>query len=97
MTINIPAPYDKYFRIAIPEEDYTVIEDDIQPGDKFDGYECHLISFLAPKTSAIEDIYPEACLTDDPDFPVVEWVGNRLYPICEEDIEEKLADLADED
>ena len=56
-------------------------EDDFQPGEEIPGYDCHFLAFLVPKEKYEDkiDIYP--ILTDDPDYPVVEIAGGRLYPV----------------
>lgn len=72
---KIPAPYDKYFVITD--------EDDELVGDTVGGVK--LISALEPKNP---DVLYFSYLTDDPDFPVVEIVGGRAYPVDLDKIEE---------
>lgn len=76
---KIPAPYDKYFVITD--------EDDELVGDTVGGVK--LISALDPKDPDVVDIF--GYLTDDPDFPVVEIVGGRAYPVDLDKIEESLS------
>lgn len=72
---KIPSPYDKYFVITD--------EDDELVGDTVGGVK--LISALEPKNP---DVLYFSYLTDDPDFPVVEIVGGRAYPVDLDKIEE---------
>ena len=73
---KIPAPYDKYFVITK--------EDDELVGDTVGGV--HLIAALEPKDPDVLDIF--GYLTDDPDFPVVEIVRDRVYPIDLDELSE---------
>lgn len=75
--IKIPKPFNRYFIIDNSGLDST----DIQPGEQIDGYDCKLVAYLYPKEKYEDklDIYP--ILTDDPDYPVVDLVGGRLYPV----------------
>lgn len=75
-SVKIPSPYNKYFDI---ESDDSYTEDDYVPGDVIDGYDCHFLAFLMPKEEYDIDIYP--VLTDDPEYPVCELAGGRLYPV----------------
>lgn len=72
----VPKPFNKYFEIDLSDS-----EDDFQPGEEIPGYDCHFLAFLVPKEKYEDeiDIYP--ILTDDPDYPVVEIAGGRLYPV----------------
>ena len=73
---KIPAPYDKYFVITK--------EDDELVGDTVGGV--HLIAALEPKDPDVLDIF--GYLTDDPDFPVVEIVKDRAYPVDLDELSE---------
>ena len=73
---KIPAPYDKYFVITK--------EDDELVGDTVGGV--HLIAALEPKDPDVLDIF--GYLTDDPDFPVVEIVRDRAYPVDLDELSE---------
>ncbi len=75
---KIPAPYDKYFVITN--------EDDELVGDTVGGV--NLIAALEPKDPDVLDIF--GYLTDDPDFPVVEIVRDRAYPVDLEELGESL-------
>ena len=75
---KIPAPYDKYFVITK--------EDDELVGDTVGGV--NLIAALEPKDPDVLDIF--GYLTDDPDFPVVEIVRDRAYPVDLEELGESL-------
>ena len=75
---KIPSPYDKYFVITD--------EDDELVGDTVGGV--HLIAALEPKDPDVLDIF--GYLTDDPDFPVVEIVRDRAYPVDLEELGESL-------
>ncbi len=77
----IPAPFRKYFDLSVSDS-----EDDFQPGEEIEGYGCHFLGFLDPKEKYedIIDIYP--ILTDDPNYPVVEIAGGRLFPVDIHDI-----------
>ena len=75
---KIPAPYDKYFVITN--------EDDELVGDTVGGV--NLIAALEPKDPDVLDIF--GYLTDDPDFPVVEIVRDRAYPVDVEELGESL-------
>lgn len=75
---KIPAPYDKYFVIT-NEYDELV-------GDTVGGV--NLIAALEPKDPDVLDIF--GYLTDDPDFPVVEIVRDRAYPVDLEELGESL-------
>lgn len=75
---KIPAPYDKYFVITD--------EDDELVGDTVGGVK--LISALDPKDPDSLDIF--GYLTNDPNFPVVEIVGGRAYPVDLAEIEESV-------
>lgn len=75
---KIPAPYDKYFVITD--------EDDELVGDTVGGVK--LISALDPKDPDSLDIF--CYLTNDPNFPVVEIVGGRAYPVDLDEIEESV-------
>lgn len=73
---KIPSPYDKYFVITD--------EDDELVGDTVGGV--NLIAALEPKDPDVLDIF--GYLTDDPDFPVVEIVRDRVYPIDLDELSE---------
>ena len=76
--VIIPKPYDEYFEvdtINVSDDDFY----DYKPGDEIDGYDCHFIAYLIPKTEEVEDIYP--VLTDDPKYPVCELIADRLIPV----------------
>ena len=73
---KIPAPYDKYFVITN--------EDDELVGDTVSGVK--LIAALEPKDPDAIDTY--GYLTTDPDFPVVEVVRDRVYPIDLDELSE---------
>ena len=73
---KIPSPYDKYFVITD--------EDDELVGDTVGGV--NLIAALEPKDPDVLDIF--GYLTDDPDFPVVEVVRDRVYPIDLDELSE---------
>ena len=75
---KIPSPYDKYFVITD--------EDDELVGDTVGGV--NLIAALEPKDPDVLDIF--GYLTDDPDFPVVEIVRDRAYPVDLEELGESL-------
>ena len=75
---KIPTPYDKYFVITN--------EDDELVGDTVGGV--NLIAALEPKDPDVLDIF--GYLTDDPDFPVVEIVRDRAYPVDVEELGESL-------
>ena len=75
---KIPSPYDKYFVITN--------EDDELVGDTVGGV--NLIAALEPKDPDVLDIF--GYLTDDPDFPVVEIVRDRAYPVDLEELGESL-------
>ena len=75
---KIPAPYDKYFVITN--------EDDELVGDTVGGV--NLIAALEPKDPDVLDIF--GYLTDDPDFPVVEIVRDRAYPVDLDELGESL-------
>lgn len=75
---KIPSPYDKYFVITN--------EDDELVGDTVGGV--NLIAALEPKDPDVLDIF--GYLTDDPDFPVVEIVRDRAYPVDVEELGESL-------
>lgn len=81
----VPEPFDKYFELYIPSS-----EEDFQPGDEIKGYGCKFIGYLEPKPNYKYRLNMYPILTDDPDYPVVEMAGGRLYPIFLEDIENKL-------
>ena len=73
---KIPSPYDKYFVITD--------EDDELVGDTVGGV--NLIAALEPKDPDVLDIF--GYLTDDPDFPVVEVVRDRAYPVDLDELSE---------
>ena len=73
---KIPAPYNKYFVISD--------EDDELVGTTVSGVK--LISLLEPKDPDAIDTY--GYLTTDPDFPVVEVVRDRVYPIDLDELSE---------
>lgn len=74
---KIPAPYDKYFVITD--------EDDELVGDTIGGVK--IISALEPKDPEVLYL---SYLTDDPNFPVVEIVGGRAYPVDLDKVEESI-------
>ncbi len=74
---KIPAPYDKYFVITD--------EDDELVGDTIGGVK--IISALEPKDP---EVLYFSYLTDDPNFPVVEIVGGRAYPVDLDKVEESI-------
>ena len=74
--IRIPKPFNKYFEVCPPDD-----ADDFQAGDEIDGYGCHFVAWLAPKEKYEDEIDVYPMLTDDPDYPVVELAGGRLYPV----------------
>lgn len=73
---KIPSPYDKYFVITD--------EDDELVGTTVSGV--NLIAALEPKDPDAIDTY--GYLTTDPDFPVVEIVRDRAYPVDLEELSE---------
>lgn len=72
--VRIPKPFNKYFEVCPPDD-----ADDFQVGDEIDG--CHFVAWLVPKEKYEDEIDVYPMLTDDPDYPVVELVGGRLYPV----------------
>lgn len=74
-SISIPDPYDKYFEL---EDEDQLEEYGWTKGDQIPNYDCHILAMLYPKNDEI-DVYP--ILTDDPDYPVCELAGERLYPV----------------
>lgn len=77
--IKIPAPYDKYFIVSDydPEEyagEYMI-------GDVVDNYNSQLLAYLQVKPEYAEFIDNDALLVDDPEYPVVEIAGGRMYPL----------------
>ena len=76
-SVRIPEPYDKYFEVF----DYEPDEGEYQIGETIDNYDCKVIAYLAPKPEYEDDCDFLPLLTDDPDFPVVDIVGGRIYPI----------------
>ena len=74
-SVSIPAPYDKYFEL---EDEDQLEEYGWTKGEQIPNYDCHILAMLYPKNDEI-DVYP--ILTDDPDYPVCEVAGGRLYPV----------------
>lgn len=75
----IPAPYDKYFTVSDydPEEfagEYLV-------GDTIENYDSKLLAYLEVKPEYESLFDGWALLIDDPEFPVVELAGDRMYPL----------------
>lgn len=85
--VSIPKPFNKYFEVDNSGLDPNY---DIMPGDKIEGYDCHLIGYLYPKKRYEDKIDMLPILTDDSDYPVVELVGRRLYPVDSVHIDESL-------
>lgn len=83
---KIPSPYDQYFVIENPDPDQL----DLQVGEKFPGYGCIILAYLAPKPEYedVIDVWP--ILIDDPEYPVCEWVGYRLYNVETNDLVQKV-------
>lgn len=76
--IAIPTPYDKYFEIIEVEYD----EDDdysYKPGDKID--DVTILADVAAKDEWADQFDSIYSLTDDSQFPIVEIVHDRLYPV----------------
>lgn len=88
--IKIPKPFNKYFEIDNSGLDPNY---DIMPGDEIEDYGCHLIGYLYPKKKYENKIDMSPILTDDPDYPVVELAGGRLYPVDSIDIYDKVNDF----
>lgn len=73
--VRIPYPYNLYFKVV---EEGEEVEGDYKIGDEIKGYGCHLLAYLEPFN---EECYCYPILTDDKDYPVVELVSGRLYPV----------------
>lgn len=81
--IKIPAPYDKYFTVSdYDPEEYT---GEYMLGDIIDHYDVQLLAYLNVKPEYAE-FFDDALLVDDPEYPVVEIVGGRMYPLNVTDI-----------
>ena len=81
--VRIPYPYNLYFKVMEEfEEDTEEVTDDYKIGDEIEGYNCHLLAYLEP----FNEGYCYPILTDDKDYPVVELVGGRLYPVNVENL-----------
>lgn len=88
---NIPAPYDRYYEIV----KYDPEEGEYQIGDEIEGYNTHVLAYLAIKPECDEtNLQSEAFLVDDPDYPVCYVVGGKLYPI---EIPEEVAEEAEDE
>lgn len=76
--IKIPRPYNKFFKVATEFEGENSEDWEFKKGDQIDGYGCHFIAYLESIDKNTECL---SILTDDKEFPVVELVGGRLYPV----------------
>jgi len=80
--VRIPYPYNLYFKVI---EEVEEVADDYKIGDEIEGYGCRLLAYLEP----FNEGYCYPILTDDKDYPVVELVGGRLYPVIPSEVSGK--------
>lgn len=85
--IKIPSPYNKIFRCSEEVDEQEKGDWLYKEGDIIEGYDCHFIAYLEP-IDKTNECYP--ILTDDPEFPVVELIGGRLYPVTPGEVSGKM-------
>ena len=80
--IRVPKPFRRIFKIrrkfGRKTEDW-----EFKKCERIEGYDCHFLAYLKPFRGDLEWM---PILTDDPDFPIVELVNGRLYPVDIEDV-----------